>query len=137
MFDTLDQSGVGGRIGDICVAATGCCDGVAVQSKDHSDLQILINGSKHYSGLHHCILQPQKSVVVEPELTNRKGHTNTYEWKLGEEPMPIVKKASHLGSCRSSSIKQTEKETVKQNISKAQRAVYSLLPVGLYGSGSG
>ena len=45
--------------------------------------------------------------------------------------MPMVKRASHLGICRSSSIKKTEIETVKQNISK--RAAYSSFPVGLHG----
>ena len=42
MFNTLDHSGAGGRIADICVAAPGYCDDVHVPS----DLQILINGSK-------------------------------------------------------------------------------------------
>ena len=42
-------------------------------------------------------------------------------------------KAPHLGICRSSSIKKTETETAKQNISKSQRAAYSLFPVGLHG----
>ena len=74
LFDTLDQCGVGGRIGDIRIAAPGCCDDVAVQSNDPSELQILVNNSKHYSGLHHYILQPQKSVVIEPELTKQKGN---------------------------------------------------------------
>ena len=94
-----------------------------------------MNISKHYSGLHHYILQPQKSVVIEPELTKQKGNPTSKPlvWKLGEEPMPIVKKASHLGICRSSSIKKIEIETVKQNISKMQRAIYSLFPVGLHG----
>ena len=96
MFDTLDQCGVGGRIGDIRVAAPGCCDDVAVQSNDPSDLQILVNNSKYYSGLHHYILQPQKSVVVEPELTKQKRNpaTKPFIWKLGEESMPKVKKSS-------------------------------------------
>ena len=135
MFDTLDQCVVGGRIGDIRVAAPGCCDDVAVQSNDPSDLQILVNNSKYYSGLHHYILQPQKSVVVEPKLIKQKGSpaSKPFIWKLGEESMPIVKKAPHLGICRSSSIKKTEQETVKQNISKSQRAAYSLYPVGLHG----
>lgn len=47
--------------------------------------------------------------------------------------MPIVKKASHLRICRSSSDKRTESETVKQNVSKVQHAAYSLLPAGLHG----
>ena len=66
LFDTLNQCGVGGRIGDIRIAAPGCCDDVAVQSNDPSDLQILVNNSKHYSGLHHYIQQQQKSVVTGP-----------------------------------------------------------------------
>ena len=49
--------------------------------------------------------------------------------KRMNERMP----ASHLGMVRGSSIKGTETETVNQNISKAQRAAYSLMPVGLHG----
>ena len=99
IFNTLDHFGTGSRIADICVAAPGCCYDVhvAVQSNNPSDLQILINGSKYYSGLHHYMLQPQKRVVVEPELTNQKEHTITNTWKIGEESMHIVKKASHIG----------------------------------------
>ena len=47
--------------------------------------------------------------------------------------MPAVKTASHLGIVRGSSIKKTEIETIKQNVSKAQRAAYNLMPLGIHG----
>ena len=78
MFNSLDQSGAGDRIGDICVAAPGCCDYVAVQNHDPSDLQIHINALKYCSGLHRYILQPQKGVVIKPELTKQKSITSRY-----------------------------------------------------------
>ena len=63
MFDNLDQSGAGGRFGDICVAAPGCCDGVTLQSNEPSNLKSL--ASKYYSRLHRYILQTQKTVTCD------------------------------------------------------------------------
>ena len=46
--------------------------------------------------------------------------------------MPIVNKAPHLGIIRSTSIENTERETVTQNISKARKASYGLMSAGLH-----
>ena len=70
---------------------------------------------------------------MQPEKTGSYKHLKPYEWKIGDNAMPVVETATHLGIVRGASIKRTEIETVKQNISKAQRATYSLMPVGLHG----
>ena len=78
-FDTLDNSNAGSKIGDIGTGALGCADDIVVQSNEPSDLQILKNGSKQNSDSHRCILQHQKSVVVEPELKKSQKRTYTYK----------------------------------------------------------
>ena len=57
----------------------------------------------------------------------------TYTWTLGQEPMPIVNKAPHLGIIHSTGIENTERETVTQNISKARKASYGLMSAGFHG----
>ena len=47
--------------------------------------------------------------------------------------MPIVNKAPHLGIVRSTSIENTGRKTVTQNISKARKASYGLLSAGFHG----
>ena len=128
MFDTLDQCGVGGRIGNIRVAAPGCCDDVAVQSNEPSDLQILVNISKHNCGLHHYILQPQKSVAVEPELTKQKEKpvSKPLVWKLGEESMQITKKHLIWGYAEAPVLRKLKKKPLNrtfQNLN-GQHTVY-------------
>ena len=105
-FETLNNTNLGGTIGNIKVCAPGCADDVAVQSNNPHDLQILVNGSKLNSDTIRCILQPQKSVVVEPEQRNSHKYQNSYEWKIGEKSMPVVETATHLGIVRGGSIKK-------------------------------
>ena len=117
-----------GRIGDIRVAAPGCCDDVAVQRNNPSDLQILVNNSKYYSGLHHYILQPQKSVVVEPELIKQKGNpaSKPFILNLGEESMPIVKKLLILGYAEAPVSRKLKKKLLNRTFQNqsGQHTVY-------------
>ena len=89
-------------------------------------LQILLNYAYHYSNLHRYLLQPQKSVLLPIYWKVRCKMKTT--WALGQEPMPIV-----LGIIRSTSIENTERETVTQSISKARKASYGLMSAGFHG----
>lgn len=47
--------------------------------------------------------------------------------------MPIVNESAHLGIMRSTSLGNTQKATSERNITKARRAAYSLMSVGMHG----
>ena len=52
---------------------------------------------------------------------------------MGDETMPVVDKSTHLGIVRGRTVDVNETETVEQNITKARRAVYSLMSAGFHG----
>ena len=81
-FETLNNTNVGGTIGDIIVCVPGCADDVAVQSNNPHDLQMLVNGFKLNSDTHRCIRQPQKSVVVKPEQRNSQTSSSSSSIKV-------------------------------------------------------
>ena len=73
-------------------------------------------------------IQPEKSLVFDGE--------DDYETRtlqlLGKD-MPKVKSTMHLGIQRSVSGTVTMEETVNNNIQKARRTCYSLMPAYLHG----
>ena len=129
LLHILEGSGVGGKIGNIVLNAAACADDVLLMSNSPYELQTLINFSLQYSKLHRYILQPVKSVI----LWDIKSKPPPYQWKMDDQDMPVVEKATHLGIVRGTTIEKTEKETVSQNITKARRASYSLMSSGFHG----
>ena len=124
---------LGIKIGSLTLNAVACADDVAVFTDNPAALQILLNYAYHYSNLHFYLLQPQKSVILPILWSTRCKMKTVYTWTLGEESMPIVDKAPHLGIIRSTSTEKTEQETVAQNISKARKASYGLMSAGFHG----
>ncbi|MEW8547744.1 MAG: reverse transcriptase family protein, partial [Candidatus Thiodiazotropha sp.] len=133
LLGMFTESELGIRIGSLTLNAVACADDIALFADDPADLQILLNYAYHYSNLHRYLLQPQKSVIL-PILWNARCKMKIdCTWTLGQETMPIVDKTSHLGIIRSTSIENTERETVAQNISKARKASYGLMSAGFHG----
>ena len=56
------------------------------------------------------------------------GDDDDYVWTLNGEPMPVVTESMHVGYLRSAN---TELSAVNENIKKARRTLYSLMPSGL------
>ncbi|CAG2193476.1 unnamed protein product [Mytilus edulis] len=129
-FENVAQ---GCTIGETSVNAIACADDVALMSENPAELQLLINIAAEYSQNHHYLLQPQKSVVLQIEPSNRKKQSKSVNLTLNENPMPIVDKSPHLGILRSTSSKNSQNETTDQNITKSRRAAYSLMSAGLHG----
>ncbi|CAG2246891.1 unnamed protein product [Mytilus edulis] len=123
----------GCTIGETSVNAIACADDVALMSENPAELQLLINIAAEYSQNHHYLLQPQKSVVLQIEPSNRKKQSKSVNLTLNESPMPVVDKSPHLGILRSTSSKNSQNETTEQNITKSRRAAYSLMSAGLHG----
>ena len=112
------------KIGSLTLNAVVCADDIAVFADNPAALQILLSYAYYYSNLHRYLLQPQKSVIL-PIFWNTRCKIKTgYIWALGQEPMPIVDKAPHLGIIRGTSTENTERETVAQNIATARKASY-------------
>jgi hypothetical protein len=80
------------------------------------------------------LLQPQKSVVI-PINTCKKSKMLEIKdcyWKLDGKDMPIVAQAAHIGIQKSETSNSTQ-STVNENITKATKALYSQVGVGLHG----
>ena len=80
------------------------------------------------------LLQPQKSVVI-PINTCKKSKMLEIKdcyWKLDGKDMPIVAQAAHIGIQKSETSNSTQ-STVNENITKATKALYSQMGVGLHG----
>ena len=133
LLKMLKDSDLGIKIGPLTLNAVACADDIALFADNPVALQILLNYAYHYSNLHRYLLQPQKSVILPIYWNIRCKMKTTYTWTLGQESMPIVNKAPHLGIIRSTSMENTERETVTQNISKARKASYGLMSAGFHG----
>ena len=101
LLKMLKDSDLGIKIGSLTLNAVACADDVAVFTDNPAALQILLNYAYHYSNLHFYLLQPQKSVILPILWSTRCKMKTVYTWILGEESMPIVDKAPHLGIIRS------------------------------------
>ena len=103
LLDRIEHSGIGGHIGDVVCSAPTCADDMSQLSNTDQELQILCNMAKDYSNMELYSLQPTKSVVL-PIHTNRtrRNKVESPTLLLGEDPMPTVEKAVHVGVTRTS-----------------------------------
>ena len=77
------------------------------------------------------LLQPVKSVVLEvPNNAGLSKPAKSGDLTVNGKPMPVVEQTSHVDISRSSDSDET---TVLENIKKAWRTLYSLMPAGLHG----
>ncbi|MES9880811.1 MAG: reverse transcriptase family protein [Sedimenticola sp.] len=130
LLERLEDSPYGGHIGPInCVAPT-CADDIAIVSDSPEGLQKLINIAADYSSMERYQLQPTKSVILPIKYTKKPQPGCDYEWKIRDSVMPIVDETMHVGLVRSAN---TEDTTVKANVKKARRTLYSLMGAGLHG----
>ena len=132
LLDRIQDSGIGGHIGDINCSAPTCADDMSQLSNNDQDLQILCNIAKDYSDMEKYSLQPTKSVVLPINTSGKRKMDNTNrKWTLGDDPMPTVDKAVHVGVTRTT--KPNAEAAIEENIQKARRTLYSLMATGLHG----
>ncbi|CAG2216749.1 unnamed protein product [Mytilus edulis] len=94
LLDNLNESNIGGKIGQISCCAPTCADDIALLGNNPLDLQILVNIAFDYSQREGYLLQPEKSVVL-PVLTSNKVTYEEEKWFMRDKLMPVVKK-KHL-----------------------------------------
>jgi hypothetical protein len=61
----------------------------------------------------------------------KKKREERFVWTIGDSRMPVVGKATHIGILRTSI--PNDPDSIYENIQKAKRAIYSLLPAGFHG----
>jgi hypothetical protein len=61
----------------------------------------------------------------------KKKREERFVWTIGDSRMPVVGKATHIGILRTSI--SNDPDSIYENIQKAKRAIYSLLPAGFHG----
>ncbi|KAH3703940.1 hypothetical protein DPMN_158647 [Dreissena polymorpha] len=79
------------------------------------------------------LLQPTKTVTLNIKPSKRTTIPKSKCFKLGEINLNHVDTSVHLGITRTTSVCETAEVNVVGNISKARRALYSLLGAGLHG----
>ncbi|VDI12876.1 Hypothetical predicted protein [Mytilus galloprovincialis] len=127
----IEHSGLGAKIRSICCAAPTCADDVALMSDNPEELQVLINMAYNYSRRERYKLQPVKSVILPVYPNRRKQQEPSFPWSIGNSIMPIVSQTTHMGVLRTS--KPDDPNPLYENVKKARRAMYSLMPAGLHG----
>ncbi|CAG2225506.1 unnamed protein product [Mytilus edulis] len=130
LLNTFENTTSGCEIGETFINAVACADDVAIVSENPHELQYLVNIAAQYSEDHHYLLQPQKSVVIQVQPSNRKKSEDPVRIFINNNAMPISDKSPHLGILRSTT---TQDATVEQNITKSRRAAYSLMSAGMHG----
>ncbi|MEW8548514.1 MAG: reverse transcriptase domain-containing protein, partial [Candidatus Thiodiazotropha sp.] len=133
LLDRLTMSGDGCFLGEVCCVAPAACDDIAVLSPSLDMLQRLISISVDYSRMERYLLQPSKSVVLacQQHCGKRGAEADDISILMGEEPMPVITEAMHMGIMRSEDSQDT---AVTHNIEKARRTVYSLISAGFQGN---
>jgi hypothetical protein len=133
LLDILESSVVGGRIGAVSCPSPTCADDVALLASSPHDLQVLINIAYAYSCQERYELQPVKSMILP--INTQMSVDDLIEinpWHLGNQPIPVVNEATHIGITRD--IKTAGRvATVRENVIKARRALYSMMGAGLHG----
>ena len=131
---TLEGTSHGARIGNITCAAPTCADDVALMAHTREDLQCMLDICHNYSRMERYQLQPTKSMVM---IFNPKTPTEVLQenspFTLGEDQVPVVSKATHIGLIRDTD-NTGKKSTLKNNVTKARKALYSLMGAGLHGT---
>ncbi|KAH3775008.1 hypothetical protein DPMN_176403 [Dreissena polymorpha] len=79
------------------------------------------------------LLQPTKTVALNIKPSKRTTIPQSESFKLGEINLNHVDNSVHLEITRTTSVCETAEMNVEGNISKARRALYSLLGAGLHG----
>ena len=96
LLNFLDDSGLGGKIGNINVCAPTCADDVALIAYSPLDIQTMVDIAVYFSKREGYQLQPAKSVILPVKSKIKTTVTNEGFWKIDNRMMPVVDKGSDL-----------------------------------------
>jgi endonuclease/exonuclease/phosphatase family metal-dependent hydrolase len=134
LLDRLADSSYGTKIGEIQCCAPTCADDIALLANSRADLQAMLDMCHSYSQYERFQLQPTKSMVL---IYNSNIPINILQsqniFHLGKDTIPVVEQATHLGIVRDINSAGIN-STIKNNISKARKTLYSLMGTGMYGT---
>ena len=122
LLDRLEKNDHGEKIDEIGCATP--ADDVAVASSKPEPLQSLVSTSEDYGSMERYEFQLVKSFVLKVNLAE---NYEDYVWLL---TMPAVRESMHVGILQSAS---TQVTAVQENVTKARRTLYSLMPSGCHG----
>ena len=125
LLERLEKIDHGAKIDEIGCATS--ADDVAVASSKPEPLQSLVSTSENYGSMERYEFQLVQSVVLKVKQAE---NYEDYVWLLNGEPMPVVTESMHVGIVRSAS---TQVTAVQENVTKARRTLYSLMPSGCHG----
>ena len=129
VLHTFERASVGARVGNISCSSPSCADDMLLVTESFHEAQTMVSTAGCFSQQRRYKIQPDKSVVMGcPD----NGSTPS-NLQLLDKDMPNVKYTTHLGIQRAVSSSLTVDETINNNILKARRTCYSLMPVGLHG----
>ena len=130
-FKTLENSGVGARIGNVYVSSPTCVDDVLLAAESMNDLQFMLQVLTNFAAEHRNVIHPSKStVLIYNSTTPLSVWQEAQPFRLGDRPLEISSSCTHLGILRS-----TEKDQAKlERIQLARRTLYALMNVGLHGN---
>ena len=113
-------------IGSLNAGALMVADDLVLTASSPEDMQLALTIAETDAGRERYIYNPDKTKILV--INGKKCNP---ELLLNNKPLGISIKEKHLGIIRNS--KNTNEDTIKQRITDARRACYSLLGAGLCG----
>ena len=107
-----------------------CADDVAIGADKKWILQSLINIGVDFSCMECYLLQPVKRVILQILLNVSQAEEEDMSLTVNGVPVPVVEEVMHMGILRAA---DTQETTVRENIQKARRTIYSFVGSGLHG----
>ena len=113
------------------VSTPTCADDMILLSSSAVDLQSMINLAAQDAAWERYQFSSKKTKTLVSKARSRVDHHIEGCWTLNGTKLESTTEETHLGLVRTTDGKITA--TVKNNISKARRALYALLNSGLHG----
>ena len=108
------------KIGNVNCNASACADDIALMSRREHETQVMINIAHEFATMEGYKLQPAKSVIINIQPNKRKQSMMDQEYILGNNVMPNVKQAVHLGIIRTNTLAYNITVNAEENIKKSR-----------------
>ena len=131
LLHRLEKSGAGFHVGAVNLAVPTCADDMVLISESPTDLQVLINVAATDATQQRYCFNPKKTKVQVSQGRLRQTRHVEGCWNLNGEPLQTTDSEVHLGIVRLKNRRPTG--AITHNLSKARRALYSLMGAGVHG----
>ena len=126
VLTTIDSSGLGYRLGPVCVGVSGVADDVCLLSDSANGLQQLLHIAGHYGNRYRVRFGAGKTkTTVTGSKVDREFYAETTPWKMDGEIVKVVEDNEHLGLVVSGD--DEEGENVAARLSKGRKSLFGLL----------